>query len=60
MVGSLPSSSIVSPQRPASGVFLSSLNGPVQVLLRLCSTTICSEIDRMYIHRKTQIMHAIL
>ena len=50
MVGSLPSSSIVSPQRSPSGA---SLNGRVQVLLQLCSTTICDQIDCMYIYRKT-------
>jgi len=60
MVGSLPSSSIVSPQRPPSGASISFLNGHVQVLLRLCSTTIWGQIDHMYIYRKTQIMHAIL
>ena len=35
-------------------------HGRVQVLLQLCSTTICGQIDRMYIYRKTYIMHAIL
>jgi len=59
-VGSLPSSSIVSPQRPPSGASVSSLNGRVQMLLRLCSSTICSQIDRMSMYRKTYIMHAIL
>jgi len=38
-VGSLPSGSVVSPQRPPSGASLGSLNGRLQVLLRLCSTT---------------------
>jgi len=60
MVGSLPSSSICSPQQPPSGASLSSLNGRVQVLLRLCSTTICGQIDRMYIYTETYIIHAIL
>jgi hypothetical protein len=50
MVCSLPSSSIVSPQRSPSGASLSSLNGPVQVLLRLCLTTIYSQIDHTYIY----------
>ena len=36
------------------------LNGRVQVLLRVCSSTICSQIDHMYIYRKTWIMHAVL
>jgi len=31
-----------------------------QMLLRLCSTTICGQIDRMYIYRDTSIIHAIL
>jgi len=55
MVGSLPSSFIVSVQWPPSGVSLSSLNGcvQVQVLLQLCSTTICGQIDRMYIYTET-------
>jgi len=35
------------------------LNGRVQVLLRLCSSTICSQIDRMYIYRETVRTHAI-
>jgi len=60
MVVSLPSSSIVSPQWPLSGASLSSLNGRVQVLLRLCSTTICSQIDRMYTYTEAWIMHPIL
>jgi len=51
IVGSLPFSSIVSPQRPPSGVCLSSLTGHLQVLLRLCSTIICSQIDHTYIYR---------
>jgi len=50
---SLPSSSIVSPQRPPSGASLGSLNGRLQVLLRLCSTTICGQIDHMYIYSDT-------
>ena len=53
MVGSQPSSSIASPQWPPSRECLSSLNGRVQVLLRLWSTTICGQIDSMYIYRKT-------
>jgi len=51
IVGSLPSSSLVSPQWPPSGASLSTLNGRVQVLLRLCSSTICGQIERMYIYR---------
>jgi len=53
MLGSLPSCSIVSPQWPPSGTSLSSLNGCVQMLLRLCSIPICGQIDHMYIYRKT-------
>ena len=53
MLGYLPSSSIVSPQRPASGASPSSLNGRVQMLLRLCSTTICGQIDHMDIYTDT-------
>ena len=53
MVGSLPSSSVVSPQRPPSGASLSSLNGRVQVLLWLCLTSICGQIDRMHIYTET-------
>ena len=60
MVGSLPSSSIVSAQRPPSGASLSSFNRRVQVLLWLCTSTICGQIDRMYIYRETYIMHGIL
>jgi len=51
MVGSLPSSSIVSPQWPPSGASLSFLNGRVQVILRFCSSTICGQIHRLYIYR---------
>ena len=29
------------------------LNGRVQMLLRLCSITICGQIDRIYIYRET-------
>jgi len=39
MMGSLPASSIVSPQRPPSGASPSSLNECVQMLLRLCSSS---------------------
>jgi hypothetical protein len=49
MVGCLPSSSVVSPLRPPSGASPGSLNGCLQVLLRLCSTTICDQIDYIYI-----------
>jgi hypothetical protein len=48
MVGSLPYSSIVSPQQPANGAPLYSLNACVQLLLPLCSTMICGQIDHMY------------
>ena len=51
MVGSLPSSSLISPQRPPSGLSLGSLNRCLQVLLWLCSTSICGQIDHMYIYR---------
>jgi len=60
MVGSLRSRSIVSPQRPPRGASLGALNGSLQVLLRLCSTTIRGQNDRMYIYRDTDIMHALL
>jgi len=62
IVGSQPSSSIVSLQWPPSGaslcspnghVPLSSLNGCVMVLLRLCLTTICGQITHMYIYTET-------
>jgi len=53
MVGSLPSRSIVSAQQPRSGASPSSLNEHVQVLRQLCFTTICGQIDCMYIDRKT-------
>jgi len=60
MVRSLPPISIVSAQRPPSCASLRSLNGHVQLLLRLCLSTICSQIDHMYLYGKTQIMHATL
>jgi len=60
MVGSLPSISVVSPQWPPSGASLGSVNGCLQVLLRSCSTTICGQIDHMYIYWDTEIMHTIL
>ena len=53
MVGSLPSSFVVSLQRPPSSASLRSLNGRLQVILQLCSTTICGQIDHMYIYRDT-------
>jgi hypothetical protein len=53
MVGSLPSISVVSPQQPASGASVGSPNAHLQVLIRLCSTTICVQTDRMYIRRDT-------
>jgi len=53
MFGSQPSSFIISPQQPPSGASLRSLNGPVQVHLRLCSTTIFGQVDRIYIYRET-------
>lgn len=49
MVGSRPSSTIISPQRPACGALLSTLNGCLQVLLRLYSTTVSRLIDHMYV-----------
>ena len=36
------------------------LNRSLQMLLQLCSTTICGQIDHMYIYRDTYIIHAIL
>jgi len=53
LVDSLPSSSIVSPQFPPSGASLSFLTWCVQLLLLLCSTIICGQIDHMYIYRET-------
>jgi len=53
MVGSLPSFSVVLPPLPASDASLSSLNGLLQVLLQLCLTTICGQIDRMFIFKET-------
>jgi len=50
MVGSLPSSSIVLPQRPPSGVSLSSRKWRVRVFLQLCSTTIRGQIHCMYVY----------
>jgi len=60
MVGSLPSSSIISPQQPPSGVSLSSLNEHVLVLLQLYWSTICSQIECIYICWETWMMHAVL
>jgi len=60
MVGSPPSSSIISPERPPSDASLCPLNGCVQVLLWLCLSTICSQIDCMDIYRETGTMHAII
>jgi len=53
MVGSLFSSSIVSPERPLHGASLSSLTGHGQVLLWLCSITICGQIGHIYIYSET-------
>jgi len=53
MVRYLPSSSIALPKGHPSGASLSSLNGRVQVLLQLCLSTICGQIDRMYMYRET-------
>ena len=41
-------------------VHLYVLNGCVHVLLRLCWTTICGQIDLMYMYAETYIMHVIL
>jgi len=60
MVGSLPSSCIVSPQWPPSGASLSFLNVHDQVLLWWCSSTICGQIACKYIYTETYIIHAIL
>jgi len=49
MVFSLPTSSITSPQWPPSCATLIILNGRVLVLLQLNSSTICGQIDCMYI-----------
>jgi len=59
IVGSLPSSSIVSLQRTQNSASLISLDGRVQVHFRLCSTTIFGLIDHMNIYTETYIMHAI-
>jgi hypothetical protein len=56
MVGYRASSSIISPQWPPSGAYLSS---HVQKLVRLCSTTIGSQIDSFHIYQETEIMHTI-
>jgi len=50
MVGSLPSSSVVSPQQPPSNASLGSLNEHLQVLLQLCSTTIRGQSYHMYMY----------
>ena len=60
VLGSLPSSSIVSSQWPPSGASLSSLNGRGLVRLRLYLTTISGQIECTYIYRKTYKQHAIL
>jgi hypothetical protein len=49
MVGSLPSGSIISSQWLPSGPYVSFLNGCVQVSLQFYSTTICGQVDHMYI-----------
>jgi len=36
------------------------LNWRIQMLLRLCSSTICSQIDYMYLYTETSILYAIL
>jgi len=51
MVGSLPSSSVVSPQQPPSGASVSFLNGHLQVLTLFL--TFCGQINHMYIYRVT-------
>jgi hypothetical protein len=60
LVGSLPSSSIVSPQWPPSHKSGISLHGRDRVLLWLCSSTIRGPTDNMYVYRETGIMHGIL
>jgi len=50
--------SIISSHFP-SGASLCALNGRLQILLWLCSTTICGQIDCMYIYTDTNIMHPI-
>jgi len=50
---------ILSPQWPPSAS-QSSLNWCLQVLLRLHSSTLCSQIDRWYIDRETLMIHAIV
>jgi len=58
MVGSLPSSSIISPQWPPSGAYLSSHNGHAQVLLQLCSSTICAPLTtfKLYSWDRTDLV----
>jgi len=51
MVGSLPSTSIISAQWPQSGSSRGSFNWCLQVPLLLCSTTICRQMDHRYIYR---------
>jgi len=60
MVGSQPSSSIVSPQQPPCGAYLGVLNGRLEVLLRSCSTTISGQNEHMYIYTYSYILHALL
>jgi hypothetical protein len=60
IVGSLPPSSIISPQLPPSGASLHDLTGCVLVLIQLWPITICGQIDCMYIFTETCRMHAIL
>jgi len=52
MVGSLSSSSVVSPQMPTSGASWSSLTVCFQAVLWLCSITICGQFGCMYIERE--------
>ena len=63
MLGSITSSHLIPMLLPLEPLFLMNsvwmLNGRVQMLLRLCSSTICREIDSMYISGETQTMHAI-
>jgi len=60
MISSHPITTLLEPEPLFLLNSLWMLNECVQVLLQSCSSTICGQIDRMYIYRDIQIMHAIL
>jgi hypothetical protein len=63
MLGSITSSHLIPPLLPQEQLFLMNsiwmLNGRVQVLCWLCWSTICSQINCMYISGETMLMKAI-